>query len=479
MKASISTAEAEPLLGHRRAALARHSARRKWNQFLTILAAILLFMLGLDLLFSALCELSYEVKPVSPKIQLPGSIKRSWAQYTPYFSMSEYTKPPNDCRITQVNILQRHGARFPASNENEPESVEAALASLKSASVFLDPRLEFIKDYTYKLGKDDLVAFGAAQSFDTGQYDYTRYKHLVSKHSVPFVRASGDQRVIDSATNWTSGFGHMSRGNPAPSLNVIIEESPNSNNTLNNGMCPNAGDADRQIRIWEDTYATNIASRLNASALGATVTAADVTNLISLCALETVANIEPSDFCGIFDPSEFESFEYYGDLRKYYGTGYGQELGPIQGVGYVNELIARLTESTVRDNTQTNRTLDSDPSTFPLNRKIYADFSHENEIVAVYGALGLFRQPDDLDLTNPDPKRTWIASYLVPFSARLVTERLDCSGTISVRMLVNDHLQPLEFCGSGDDGICTLDAFLQRQEYARNDGNGDFEKCFD
>ncbi|KAL5527952.1 hypothetical protein ACEPAG_6753 [Sanghuangporus baumii] len=303
MKASISTAEAEPLLGHPRAALARHSARGKWNQLL-ILVAILLFVLGLDLLFSALYGLTYEVKPVSPKIQLPGSIKHFWAQYTPYFSMSEYTKPPNDCRITQVHILQRHGARFPASNENEPESVEAALASLKSVSVFLDPRLEFIKNYTYKLGEDDLVAFGAAQSFDTGQYDYTRYKHLVSKHSVPFVRASGDQRVIDSATNWTSGFGHVSRGNPTPTLNVIIDESPNSNNTLNNGMCPNAGDASRQMRIWEDTYATNIASRLNTSALGATVTAADVTNLISLCALETVANIKPSNFCGVFDPSE-------------------------------------------------------------------------------------------------------------------------------------------------------------------------------
>ena len=151
----------------------------------------------------------------------------------------------------------------------------------------------------------------------------------------------------------------------------------------------------------------------------------------------------------------------------------------MQGVGYVNELIARLTESPVRDNTQTNRTLDADSSTFPLDRKIYIDFSHENEIVAIYSAMGLFRQRHSLDPRNPDPKRTWIASYLVPFSARLVTERLDCSGTSSVRMLVNDRLQRLEFCGSDDDGICTLDAFLESQEYARNDGYGDFELCFD
>ena len=59
--------------------------------------------------------------------------------------------------------LQRHGARFPASNENEPRDMRIALENLKSASNFLDPRLEFIMDYEYELGKDDLVAFGEAQ----------------------------------------------------------------------------------------------------------------------------------------------------------------------------------------------------------------------------------------------------------------------------------------------------------------------------
>ena len=151
----------------------------------------------------------------------------------------------------------------------------------------------------------------------------------------------------------------------------------------------------------------------------------------------------------------------------------------MQGVGYINELIARLTESSVQDNTQTNRTLDSDPSTFPLDRKLYIDFTHENEMVAIYTAIGLFRQEKDLDPKHPNSKRTWIASHLVPFSARLVTERMDCFGIASVRILVNDRLQPLEFCGGDKHGICTLDSFIDSQEYARNDGDGDFEKCFD
>ena len=151
----------------------------------------------------------------------------------------------------------------------------------------------------------------------------------------------------------------------------------------------------------------------------------------------------------------------------------------MQGVGYVNELIARLTHTPVKDNTQTNHTLDSDPATFPLDRPIYADFSHDNQMIAIYSALGLFDQKADLDPTQPDEQRTWIVSRLVPFSGRLVTERLDCNGETYVRMLVDDALQDLDFCGADDDGLCSLDAFVASQGYATSDGAGDFERCFE
>lgn len=179
---------------------------------------------------------------------------------------------------------------------------------------------------------------------------------------------------------------------------------------------------------------------------------------------------------------------------------YGQRLGPVQGVGYINELLARLTETPVRDNTQTNRTLDSSPITFPLNRTFYADFSHDNQMIAAYAAMGLFKQQTPLDPTwfdSNDTERTWVTSHLTPFNGRMVVERLSCdlSGTAGlvvrespekegsgrgtfVRILVNDALQPLEFCVGDKDGLCALDAFVQSQAYARNDGNGDFEKCF-
>ena len=86
-------------------------------------------------------------------------------------------------------------------------------------------------------------------------------------------------------------------------------------------MCPNAGNGDEQTDAWQAIYAVSAADRLNKAAPGANLTVADVTNLIALCAFDTVAKMRTSRFCDLFKKADFDGFEYYGDLDKYYGTG--------------------------------------------------------------------------------------------------------------------------------------------------------------
>lgn len=159
---------------------------------------------------------------------------------------------------------------------------------------------------------------------------------------------------------------------------------------------------------------------------------------------------------------------------------YGNALGPIQGVGYVNELIARLTNTPVNDSTSTNSTLDADPATFPLNRTIFADFSHDNLMVSVFAAMGLFPAAP-LNPTGPGEQgQAWNVSTMVPFAGRMVVERLACQDEERyVRVLVNQAVQPLAFCGGKEGGMCSLDAFVQSQSYARSGGNGTWAKCFE
>jgi len=99
-------------------------------------------------------------------------------------------------------------------------------------------------------------------------------------------------------------------------------------------------------------------------------------------------------------------------------------------------------------------------------------------MIAIYAAVGLFRQAQPPNPSQPNPRRNWLASHLVPFSAQMVTEKLECGAKEYVRILVDDAVQPLEFCGARGNGLCELDAFVRSQSYARSDGAGDFEKCF-
>lgn len=76
-----------------------------------------------------------------------------------------------------------------------------------SEHILDDSPLRFVKDYKYKLASDDLIPFGAKQSEKLGEVDFIRYQKLLKgKKGVPFLRASGIGRIIDSAGNWTRGM---------------------------------------------------------------------------------------------------------------------------------------------------------------------------------------------------------------------------------------------------------------------------------
>ncbi|KAI0738844.1 histidine phosphatase superfamily [Daedaleopsis nitida] len=440
----------------------------------------------------------------APPLGIPKSLQTKWAQYSPWHPLSAYTAPPARCNVTQASSLssmirlQRHGARYP--NADDGETYSNAVTHLTSAQKFADKHMKWLKGYEYELGADDLVPFGAAQSFEAGGIALKRYRDLVDLHNIPFVRASGAPRVISTATNWTVGFAATSGQRYQPYLNVVISEEVN--NTLNQD-CPKAADGSEETDIWLSVFAPTLAARLNKAAPGAKLNQTHIFGLLAMCPFESVAKEKLSPFCTLFTEDDFRAFEYWGDLEKYYKTGYGNSLGRVRGVGYVNELIARLTGEPVQDHTTHNSTLE-----FPLNRTIYADFTHENLMVAVYAALGLFNISQPLDprtmpsesrlpssgyahlnarqahLQEKNRKQTWVASRMVPFSSRMVTERLSCAEDgdgeerTYVRILVNDEVQPLKFCGGGEDRMCALEDFVASQGYARRSGDGDFERCY-
>jgi hypothetical protein len=324
--------------------------------------------------------------------QCQPNISHYWGQYSPYFSVpSEISSEvPQGCEITFAQVLSRHGARDPTAIK----TLEYAAVIKKiqeNVPEFTGP-YAFLKDYKYTLGADQLTTFGQQELVNLGTAFYNRYNSL-AKNFVPFVRASGQERVIQSAQNFTQGF-HGARvadkssapdNYPYPIL--VISEADGSNNTLDHGKCtefergPDSHTGFEAQKEWVKKFATPITARLNKHLPGANLNDYETIHFMDLCPFETVASPtgQISVFCGLFSTEEWHQFDYYQSLGKYYGYGNGNALGPTQGVGFANELIARLTGKSVEDHTSVNHTLDDSNVTFPVGEQnvLFADFSHD------------------------------------------------------------------------------------------------------
>ena len=390
-----------------------------------------------------------------------------------------------------MQILSRHGARDPTSKNTV--KYNATVQKIHENATSYSKEYEFLRDYEYHLGADQLNDFGAQQLVNSGKKFYHRYKALARKLT-PFVRASGQQRVIESAYNWNKGY-HDARLVDFPSSDekypypvVIISEETGSNNTLDHGLCTAFESSEVAVSAqseWVDIFAVPIAARLNEGLPGANLDSNDALHVMDLCPFETVASPvgEMPPFCYLFTKEEWHGYGYYQSLGKYYGYSWGNPLGATQGVGFTNELIARMTASPVSDHTSTNHTLDGSEETFPVGGKhvLFADFSHDNDLTAIFSAIGVYNQTRPLlNNTIEDIIQTngYSAAWTVPFAARAYFEKMDCVGEPEelVRVVVNDRVMPLETCGGDEWGRCRLSAFVESLSFAREGGH--WEDCF-
>ena len=230
----------------------------------------------------------------------------------------------------------------------------------------------------------------------------------------------------------------------------------------------------------------------------------------SICAYKS-GYLGRSDFCLLFIQEEWEGFELTLEMMYYFDESFDNPTGRTQGIGYLQELMARLKHEYIpSSNSSVNSTYDSNPAQSPLDQAFHADFSHDVIIVSVLTALPLdhFRSAPNLTDVPPNPNRSFILSQITPFGARLVTEPIGCAsgdpapvadGRVQyypkqygydpenaphkfIRMRLNDGVLPLDTirggkCEGRSDGLCALDDFLESQAEAYDLSNYDYA-CF-
>ncbi|KAJ1307057.1 hypothetical protein OPQ81_008036 [Rhizoctonia solani] len=434
--------------------------------------------------------------PVMPSYQLDSKIAHYLGPYGPRYTVPSKISSgvPKGCNVTMINILQRHGARYPTKGTGA--EIDTALAKLRGVMNITDSSLKFISTFNYTYTADQLNDFGRKQSYISGQIIAKKYASLGTSK---FVRAAKKDRIVESARWWTQGFQGGTydvpiSSLPQPDVSIIISDT--SNNTLNVQTCAAAeaidpAPGDIASGDWLGVFAPPITKRLNKLLPGAGLNDNDTINLMSLCGFDTSARGgSASPWCGAFDESVWKSNEYYYDLEKYYSKSYGSAYARSQGAGWVNELLSRLTDTPVQDHTTTNSTLDSSPTTFPIGAsapRIFADFSSDNNIAMILSALGILRDTKPLPPTGPIPSpstQEFVVSKLVPFAGSTVVEKLSCPALPAkdyIRIIINDAVIPLTElapCGKlgSTEGLCALDKFVESQAYARAGGN--WTTCF-
>ncbi|WPG98610.1 Hypothetical protein R9X50_00140300 [Acrodontium crateriforme] len=486
-------------------------------------------------------------------------ISQYWGQISPYtdnpdsFFGVDDVGLPDGCQIEQVHSLQRHAQRFPTSQFDDGSNTERFAAKVHNftqanPSSKFTGGLNFLNTYEYIMGESYLTGLGANTEFASGVSFWNRYGRTLynatkgqlqynatfvngTARPKPVLRTTSQSRIENSQISWALGFfGSSYQQTPDPTLEnfvngslfdvVIIPEGGQENNTLasyDSCLAEYATDAEGYMGDYDlvfqylPLYLADATARMNLNAPhGFNFNVNDTYAMQMLCAYEN-AYIQQSDFCNFFTEAEWDGFELTLDAQYYYDYSWGQPTGRAQGLGYQQELIARLTNQLIMSsNSSVNSTLTNNEKDFPLGRPFYADFTHDDIIISVLTSMSVdyFREHPNLHQFPPDPKRHFFLSHMTPFGARLTTEVVGCSSADPkavhdhrtyytpsqygydasnaphkfLRMRLNSGIVPLNTIRTGEcegrtDGLCAMDKFLASQEKAVKLANYDFA-CF-
>nr|AWT08574.1 PHYA [Pichia kudriavzevii] len=304
---------------------------------------------------------------------------------------------PGQCSISQVHLLSRHVHLLSRHGSRYPTDPLVIGKLLDNKNYTVTGELEFLNDWKYLQGVNILTKLGNQQLFDKGVRTFFRYGQLQDWNEDAekiVARTTSQERITSSAEYFLAGFYGLDWYDKA-NLEIIIESNGYNDTLAPYEHCPLTDKTEATASIPADgfleKYTKKAVERLNKQIKGLTFNAKSIHQMQELCAYETNNN-GFSHFCGLFTQQEWEDYEYYNSWTWYNSNMFGSPNGRAMGAGWVEEFKQRLTDSNDFDwNTLAlqNTTLDTNPTYFPVDQKLYFDFSHDSVISNIFTALGM------------------------------------------------------------------------------------------
>lgn len=375
---------------------------------------------------------------------------------------------PEQCTIEQVQLLSRHGERYPSKKVGK--KLEKINDKFKEYNGTFAGDLAFLNDYTFFV--DDANNYekettpensegyfsGANNALRHGTSFRAKYDSIYNPDKPLPVFTANYNRVLVTAEYFARGFLGRDYNESTVQYVVIDEDGRLGADSLTPRYGCSSYDDEANVDYvdgFSSQYLEDALARIKESNPDLDLDSDDVGNLFDWCAYEiNVRGYSP--VCNIFSNTDFIKNSYSNDLDNYYSHGPGNNMTKVVAAPFVRASLELL-----KDNNTDN--------------KIFLSFSHDTDLEIVLSSLGLLGIEDGAVLPNdhiPFPHK-YVHSTIVPQGARIYTEKLKCGDDYYVRYILNDAVYPLPGCTDGPGFSCKLDDYedyvndrLQNVDYA-------------
>ena len=413
---------------------------------------------------------------------------------TAYHFLNKTISKPEKYDPVYVNMVIRHGSRYPSKNR-----VEAMSRILKELNAFFPVNQTDNTTFRYKglslpwsipadvrnAASKELSSLGAQEMYWIAKRIRAKFpelfKHGYSNTNYSFI-GSDKLRSSQSAVAFAQGIfeqqGPVGLSKYQP---IAVKVS-------------GPAGADRILRVhdacpkWKKTYANSqneyakflhgarvqnvtekIRSRLNNKT---NVSPAVVRAMYLMCAFSTQTDSNDVSLCSLFDDEDLKVLEYLNDLKMYWSHSYGRKINYRMAC----PLYMKITESFLQ---------------YIHHGKPYGvfQFAHTGTVLPLLTLLGLYKDDLPLRANNFDKQtnRTFRPSNIVPMSANIAfvlydRRRMETNhsrnvdmrqkrkvSTMMIQMLVNEVAVEIPPCKGKT--YCSLKKFLDHYSHIKKTCN--------
>lgn len=379
-------------------------------------------------------------------------------------------KYPEKCQPIHLNMVLRHGSRYPSDGDRE--EIDELLAKLNKIYTVNSPfryqnlTLPWNKPPEWKhADPSELSSVGENEQYNIAKRFRSRFPEVFVKEywNKYYTFVSSDKlRTAQSAMSFAYGLfearGPVSSSRFQP---VAITFSGRDKDRLlsSYNSCPRYEiDVEEhgvaEVEKFNEGPEIKNLTRLLEKRLQIngklSLTFDFVEKIFRLCAFG-VMNRGDDSWCSLLDDEDIKTLEYQGDLENYYEHSYG------------NELNLNMECTLLSDITQNVR----DFSLGKIESRGVFRFTSSGTLVSLLTILGLFKDSVPLRADNymQQNKRQFRVSYMVPMSANVAVVLYACNSTEKVgklehklQVLVNEKPVALSCCHGNT--TCSLDTFL-------------------